>query len=104
MKTVQDLIKRCDRKQLFEEFAKRFCEKPDDIKDDAAQRFYDFLDGLLARTPIAPGDDIVICEPIYDSRAGLYYSSTVISAKDLKENFRVLDFFNELYGLRKKLL
>ena len=99
MKTVQDLIKLCDRQQLFEEFAKRFCDNSEDIKDGAARRFYDFLDTLLAKTPIAPGDDIVICEPIYDSRAGLYYSSTVISATDLKENFRVLDFFEELNGI-----
>ena len=99
MTTVQDLIKLCDRQMLFEEFAKRFCDKPEDIKDDAAQRFYDFLDTLLAKTPIAAGDDIVICEPIYDSRAGLYYSSTVISAADLKEYFRVLDFFEELDGI-----
>ena len=99
MTTVQDLIKLCDRQQLFEEFAKRFCDKPEDIKDDAAQRFYDFLDTLLAKTSIAPGDDIVICEPIYNSRAGFYYSSTVISAKDLKEHFRVLDFFEELDGV-----
>ena len=99
MKTVQDLIKLCDRQQLFEEFAKRFCDKPEDIKDDAAQRFYDFLDTLLAKTPIAPGDDIVICEPIYNSRAGFYYSSTVISASDLKEYFRELDYFEELNGI-----
>ena len=99
MTTVQDLIKLCDRQQLFEEFAKRFCDKPEDIKDDAAQRFYDFLDTLLAKTPIAPGDDIVICEPIYDSRAGFYYSSTVISASDLKEYFRELDYFEELNGI-----
>ncbi len=99
MTTVQDLIKLCDRQRLFEEFAKRFCEKPEDIKDDAAQRFYDFLDTLLSKTPIAPGDDIVICVPIYDSRAGLYYSSTVISAADLKEYFRVLVFFEELDGI-----
>ena len=99
MTTVQDLIKLCDRQQLFEEFAKRFCDKPEDIKDDAAQRFYDFLDTLLAKTPIKTDDDIVICEPVYDSDCGLYYSSTVISAKDLKEHFRVLDFFEELDGV-----
>ncbi|MBQ9868654.1 MAG: hypothetical protein IJM32_03260 [Ruminococcus sp.] len=99
MTTVQDLIKLCDRQQLFDEFAKRFCEKPEDIKDDAAQRFYDFLDTLLAKTPVKTDDDIVICEPVYDSDCGLYYSSTVISAKDLKEDFRVLDFFEELNGI-----
>ena len=96
---VQELIKKCDRQQLFEEFAKRFCDKPEDIKDDAAPRFFGFLDTLLAKTPVRTDDDIVICEPIYDSRAGLYYSSTVISATDLKENFRVLDFFEELDGV-----
>ena len=96
---VQELILKCDRQQLFDEFAKRFCEKPEDIKDDAAQRFYDFLDTLLAKTPIKTDDDIVICEPVYDSDCGLYYSSTVISAKDLKEDFRVLDFFEELNGI-----
>ena len=96
---VQELILKCDRQQLFEEFAKRFCDKPEDIKDDAAQRFFGFLDTLLAKTPVRTDDDIVICEPIYDSRAGLYYSSTVISATDLKENFRVLDFFEELDGV-----
>ena len=96
---IQELILKCDRQQLFEEFAKRFCDKPEDIKDDAAQRFFGFLDTLLAKTPVRTDDDIVICEPIYDSRAGLYYSSTVISAKDLKENFRVLDFFEELDGV-----
>ena len=99
MTTVQDLIKLCDRQRLFEEFAKHFCEKPEDIKDDAAQRFYDFLDTLLAKTPVKTDDDIVICEPVYDSDCGLYYSSTVISAKDLKEDFRVLDFFEELNGI-----
>lgn len=96
---IQELILKCDRQQLFEEFAKRFCDKPEDIKDDAAPRFFGFLDTLLAKTPVRTDDDIVICEPIYDSRAGLYYSSTVISAKDLKENFRVLDFFEELDGV-----
>ena len=99
MTTVQDLIKLCDRQMLFDEFAKRFCEKPEDIKDDAAQRFYDFLDTLLAKTPIKTDDDIVICEPVYDSDCGLYYSSTVISAKDLKEHFRELDYFEELNGI-----
>ena len=99
MTTVQDLIKLCDRQRLFEEFAKHFCENPEDIKDGAARRFYDFLDTLLAKTPIKTDDDIVICEPVYDSDCGLYYSSTVISAKDLKEDFRVLDFFEELNGI-----
>lgn len=99
MKIVKDLLLTCDRQRLFEEFAKRFCDKPEDIKDDAAQRFFGFLDTLLAKTPVRTDDDIVICEPIYDSRAGLYYSSTVISATDLKENFRVLDFFEELDGV-----
>lgn len=64
MKIVKDLLATCDRQRLFEEFAKHFCENPEDIKDGAAQWFYDFLDTLLAKTPIAPGDDIVICEPI----------------------------------------
>ena len=99
MKTVQDLIKLCDRQRLFEEFAKRFCDKPEDIKDDAAPRFFGFLDTLLAKTPVKTDDDIVICEPIYDSRAGFYYSSTVISASDLKEYFRELDYFEELNGI-----
>ena len=98
---VQELILKCDRQLLFEEFAKRFCEKPEDIKDDAAKRFYVFFDTLLAKTPVKTDDDIVICEPVYDSDidCGLYYSSSVIKAKDLKENFRALDFFEELDGI-----
>ncbi len=98
---VQELILKCDRPLLFEEFAKFFCDKPEDMKDDAAQRFYDFLDTLLAKTPVKTDDDIVICEPVYDSDidCGRYYSSSVIKAKDLKENFRVLDFFEELDGV-----
>ena len=79
---VQELILKCDRQQLFAEFARRFCEKPEDIKEDVARRFYDFLDTLLAKTPIVSDDDIVICETVYDSDidCGRYYSSSVISA------------------------
>lgn len=95
---VQELISKCDRQRLFEEFAKHFCEKPEDIKDNAAQRFYDFLDTLLAKTPIAPGDDIVCSEPTYED-GKIRYGSVAVSADDVRKFFRPLDYFDELDSL-----
>ena len=95
---VQELISKCDRQRLFEEFAKHFCEKPEDIKDGAARRFYDFLDTLLAKTPIAPGDDIVCSEPTYED-GKIRYGSVAVSADDVRKFFRPLDFFDELGSL-----
>lgn len=98
MTTVQDLIKLCDRQRLFEEFAKHFCDNSEDIKDGAARRFYDFLDTLLAKTPIAPGDDIVCSEPTYED-GKIRYGSVAVSADDVRKFFRPLDFFDELDSL-----
>ena len=95
---VQELISKCDRQCLFEEFAKRFCDNSEDIKDGAARRFYDFLDTLLAKTPIAPGDDIVCSEPTYKD-GKIRYCSVAVSADDVRKFFRPLDFFDELESL-----
>lgn len=97
MKTVQDLISLCDRERLWEEYAK-LCDIPHDKMDIAAQRFYGFIDTLLTTQIFAPGDNTVFCEPIYNE-GRICYDSVVISASDVKEFFRPLEYFDKLEGV-----
>lgn len=97
MKTVQALISLCDRERLWEEYAK-LCDIPHDKMDIAAQRFYGFIDTLLTTQIFAPGDNTVFCEPIYNE-GRICYDSVVISASDVKEFFRPLEYFDKLEGV-----
>ena len=96
---IQELILKCDRHRIFEEFIKLHSDFPQEKKDDMFAKFNALIDELLAKTVITvDGVDVVCSEPTYED-GKIRYGSVAVSADDVRKFFRPLDFFDELDSL-----
>ena len=96
MTTVKELLDTCDKQRLFEEYINLYEDFPQDKREALFNMFNALIDELTAKTElIVDADDVVCSEPTYEDGI-IRYDSVAVSANDVREFFRPLDFFDEL--------
>ena len=106
MITVKELISRCDRRKLCQEFIASFSEVPRiDDPEKAIDGLSRFIEKLLTIEPVYTEDDIVINNTCYEvSWDGPYENTSVYSIQDILKYYEPILEYDELDGINIETL
>ncbi len=99
MITVKELIRKCERRNLCEEYIKQL-DLPKDDHEKSIAFVSDFIEKLLTIEPVLSDNDVIINSNYIDSFSdNIETSTSVYYISEIKKYFKPVDFFDELEGL-----